>query len=189
MPRNILRATAAETRICGELSNGANPPRTTREEAADLRVTLTKGDLLQLIGPGSADGLTTDGDASVLTKLVPPTDQPEPDLPIVTPRAAASATGLPVAKSGDGNAVGWVKDTEETRGGRRRLPNSRVARGPGTAPRTVNPSSVGVSRSSISTKRQSILLTSPVASVEASALSSPLADKGSPGQCAPRVST
>jgi hypothetical protein len=65
MPRNILRATAAETRMRGAEQRRANPPRTTREEAADLRVTLTNVDLLQLIGAGSADGLTPTGDASV----------------------------------------------------------------------------------------------------------------------------
>jgi alkyl sulfatase BDS1-like metallo-beta-lactamase superfamily hydrolase len=68
-----------------ELSNGVlihHPTR--REDPADLVVTLTKPQLLALVG-GSTDGIQLDGDASVLQTILGLTDQPDPNFAIVTP--------------------------------------------------------------------------------------------------------
>ena len=69
-----------------ELSNGALvhfPTNVDRE--ADVTVTLTRPQLLDLLMAGKADGPTFDGDASVLAKLAEFTETPDPNFAIVTP--------------------------------------------------------------------------------------------------------
>lgn len=69
-----------------ELSNGAliHYP-TIGNQAADLRVTLTKPQLLQLLATATPDGIDISGDATVLGRLMSLIDNPNPDFPIVTP--------------------------------------------------------------------------------------------------------
>jgi alkyl sulfatase BDS1-like metallo-beta-lactamase superfamily hydrolase len=57
----------------------------TPDEAPDLAVTLTKPQLLALIGRNSTDGVQLDGDSSALATLVGVLDSPDPNFPIVTP--------------------------------------------------------------------------------------------------------
>ena len=68
-----------------ELSNGAliHHP-TSRDDPADLTVTLTRPGLLALLD-GKTDGIGFDGDAGVLHTILSLTDLPDPDFPIVTP--------------------------------------------------------------------------------------------------------
>ena len=69
-----------------ELSNGAliHYP-TAGSRAADLTVTLTKPQLLQLLATGQPDGIDMSGDLSVVQRLLALTDSPNPDFAIVTP--------------------------------------------------------------------------------------------------------
>ena len=69
-----------------ELSNGAliHFPTTVRAEA-DLRVTLTKAQLIGLLLAGQTDGLEMEGDAGVLATLVGLIDSTDPDFAVVTP--------------------------------------------------------------------------------------------------------
>ena len=69
-----------------ELSNGAliHHP-TSRTETADLTVTLTRPQLLALLGDAGTDGVQFDGDPKILTTITGLTDQPDPTFPIVTP--------------------------------------------------------------------------------------------------------
>lgn len=69
-----------------ELSNGVliHYP-TSRTDPADLVVTLTKSQLLGLLGGTATDGLTMDGDATTISRIVGLTDQPDPAFRIVTP--------------------------------------------------------------------------------------------------------
>jgi len=68
-----------------ELSNGVLiHHRTEREDPADLVVTLTKPQLLGLVG-GAADGIEFDGDQSVLQTVLSLTEEPDPNFAIVTP--------------------------------------------------------------------------------------------------------
>jgi alkyl sulfatase BDS1-like metallo-beta-lactamase superfamily hydrolase len=69
-----------------ELSNGAliHYP-TTGNHAADLTVTLTKPQLLQLLATATPDGIDISGDATALGRLISLTDNPHPDFAIVTP--------------------------------------------------------------------------------------------------------
>jgi alkyl sulfatase BDS1-like metallo-beta-lactamase superfamily hydrolase len=69
-----------------ELSNGAliHYP-TTGSQAADLTVTLTKPQLLQLLATATPDGIDTSGDPAVLGRLMSLIDNPDPDFAIVTP--------------------------------------------------------------------------------------------------------
>jgi alkyl sulfatase BDS1-like metallo-beta-lactamase superfamily hydrolase len=69
-----------------ELSNGAliHHP-TTRTEPADLVVTLTRPQLLAMLGGAGTDGVQFDGDPKVLATITGLTDQPDPAFPIVTP--------------------------------------------------------------------------------------------------------
>jgi alkyl sulfatase BDS1-like metallo-beta-lactamase superfamily hydrolase len=69
-----------------ELSNGVlvqqvDPHRGT----AGLRVTLDKRQLLSLLGGGGLADLPTEGDVSLVGKLVSYLDDPVPDFAIVTP--------------------------------------------------------------------------------------------------------
>ena len=69
-----------------ELSNGVliHYP-TTGNRAADLTVTLTKPQLLQLLATGQPDGIDMSGDLSVVQRLLSLTDSPNPDFAIVAP--------------------------------------------------------------------------------------------------------
>ncbi len=69
-----------------ELSNGAliHFP-TTGNEAADLTITLTKPQLVQLLATGQPGGAALSGDAGVLQRLMSLTDDPDPDFAVVTP--------------------------------------------------------------------------------------------------------
>jgi alkyl sulfatase BDS1-like metallo-beta-lactamase superfamily hydrolase len=69
------------------LSNGVliqtHNPRTTADP--DLSVTLTKRELIGLMGGGRLDGIDHTGDADVLHRLIGLLDSPDPGFPIVTP--------------------------------------------------------------------------------------------------------
>ena len=69
-----------------ELSNGAlvHYP-TTGNQAADLTLTLTKPQLLQLQATGQPGGIDISGDPAVLGRLMSLVDNPDPDFAIVTP--------------------------------------------------------------------------------------------------------
>jgi alkyl sulfatase BDS1-like metallo-beta-lactamase superfamily hydrolase len=69
-----------------ELSNGVliHHP-TTRDDPADLTVTLTRAQLLGLIAGAADSGVEFDGDAAVLRTVVSLTDQPDSAFNIVTP--------------------------------------------------------------------------------------------------------
>jgi len=69
-----------------ELSHGAliHYP-TTGNQAADLTVTLTKPQLLQLLATAKPDGIDLSGDPAVLAGLMSLIDNPNPDFAIVTP--------------------------------------------------------------------------------------------------------
>jgi alkyl sulfatase BDS1-like metallo-beta-lactamase superfamily hydrolase len=69
-----------------ELSHGAliHYP-TTGNQAADLTVTLTKPQLLQLLATAKPDGIDMSGDPAVLGRLMSLIDDPDPDFAIVTP--------------------------------------------------------------------------------------------------------
>ena len=69
-----------------ELSHGAliHYP-TTGNRPADLTVTLTKPQLLQLLATATPDGIDMSGDAAVLGRLMSCIDNPDPDFAIVTP--------------------------------------------------------------------------------------------------------
>ena len=69
-----------------ELSNGAlvHYP-TTRTDAADLVVTLTRQNLLTAIGRGNTDGLQVEGDPAAFTTILGFTDEPDTSFAIVTP--------------------------------------------------------------------------------------------------------
>jgi alkyl sulfatase BDS1-like metallo-beta-lactamase superfamily hydrolase len=69
-----------------ELSNGAliHYP-TTGNQAADLTITLTKPQLLQLLATATPGGIDMSGDPAVLGRLMSLIDNPDPDFAIVTP--------------------------------------------------------------------------------------------------------
>jgi alkyl sulfatase BDS1-like metallo-beta-lactamase superfamily hydrolase len=69
-----------------ELSNGAliHFP-TTGNQDADLTVTLTRPQLVELLATGQPEGAALSGDAGVLQRLISLTDDPDPDFAIVTP--------------------------------------------------------------------------------------------------------
>jgi len=69
-----------------ELSNGAliHYP-TTGNQAADLTVTLTKPQLLQLLATAKPGAANMSGDPAVLGRLMSLIDNPDPDFAIVTP--------------------------------------------------------------------------------------------------------
>ena len=69
-----------------ELSNGALIHYlTTDNRSADLTVTLTKPQLLQLLATANPDGIDMSGDAAVVGRLMSLVDNPDPDFAIVTP--------------------------------------------------------------------------------------------------------
>jgi len=59
--------------------------RATRPAAADLSLTLTKPQLLGLLGGAGREGLTHEGDLGVIDQLLGVLDNPEPNFAIVTP--------------------------------------------------------------------------------------------------------
>jgi alkyl sulfatase BDS1-like metallo-beta-lactamase superfamily hydrolase len=69
-----------------ELSNGAliHHP-TTRTDPADLTVTLTRPQLLGMLGGAGTDGVQFDGDPKIFATIAGLTDQPDPAFAIVTP--------------------------------------------------------------------------------------------------------
>lgn len=69
------------------LSNGAliQTPEPRTEVDADLSLTLTKQQLLGLLGGHGLDGIEHHGDATVLGRLLSLLDTPDPAFPIVTP--------------------------------------------------------------------------------------------------------
>jgi alkyl sulfatase BDS1-like metallo-beta-lactamase superfamily hydrolase len=69
-----------------ELSNGAliHHP-TSRSEPADLVVTLTRAQLLGMVGGAGANGIQFEGDAKILDTILSLTDEPDPAFAIVTP--------------------------------------------------------------------------------------------------------
>jgi alkyl sulfatase BDS1-like metallo-beta-lactamase superfamily hydrolase len=69
------------------LSNGALIPTVNPKTSvkADLTLTLTKLQLLGLLGGGGLDGIEHAGDPAALTRLLAVLDEPDPAFPIVTP--------------------------------------------------------------------------------------------------------
>jgi alkyl sulfatase BDS1-like metallo-beta-lactamase superfamily hydrolase len=69
-----------------ELSNGAliHHP-TSRTEPADLVVTLTRPQLLAMLGGAGTDSVQFDGNPKIFTAIAGLTDQPDPNFAIVTP--------------------------------------------------------------------------------------------------------
>jgi alkyl sulfatase BDS1-like metallo-beta-lactamase superfamily hydrolase len=69
-----------------ELSNGAliHHP-TSRTVPADLTITLTRPQLLALLGGAGTNGVQFDGDPKVFATIAGLTDQADPAFPIVTP--------------------------------------------------------------------------------------------------------
>jgi alkyl sulfatase BDS1-like metallo-beta-lactamase superfamily hydrolase len=69
-----------------ELSNGALTHQpTSRAEPADLTVTLTRPQLLAMLGGAGTDGMHFDGDPKILATITGLTDQPDTAFAIVTP--------------------------------------------------------------------------------------------------------
>jgi len=69
-----------------ELSNGAliHHP-TTHSDPADLVVTLTRPQLLAMLGGAGTDGVQFEGDPKTFATIAGLTDEPDPAFPIVTP--------------------------------------------------------------------------------------------------------
>lgn len=82
----LWRFTEDGQRYRMELSNGAliHYP-TSRDDGADLSLSLTRQQLLALIATGSLEGIDVQGDPKALQRLLAVTDRPDPDFPIVTP--------------------------------------------------------------------------------------------------------
>lgn len=69
-----------------ELSNGALTHHpTTRTDPADLTVTLTRPQLLAMLGGEGTDGVRFDGDPKVFATIAGMADQPDPNFAIITP--------------------------------------------------------------------------------------------------------
>jgi alkyl sulfatase BDS1-like metallo-beta-lactamase superfamily hydrolase len=69
-----------------ELSNGALTHHpTSREDPAGLVVTLTRPQLLAMLGGAGTDGVRFDGDPKIFATIAGLTDQPDPAFAIVTP--------------------------------------------------------------------------------------------------------
>jgi len=78
--------TDEDTRYRMELSNGALvhfPSNVDRK--ADATLTLTRTQLLGLLLAGNTDGVSIEGDAALLGKVVALTETPDPDFAIVLP--------------------------------------------------------------------------------------------------------
>ena len=69
-----------------QLSNGVLTHHlTTRHDPADVVVTLTRQHLLRLLAGAGDDGVTMDGDASIVGRILSLTDAPVPNFTIVKP--------------------------------------------------------------------------------------------------------
>jgi alkyl sulfatase BDS1-like metallo-beta-lactamase superfamily hydrolase len=69
-----------------QLSNGALTHRpTTRTQPADLTITLTRQQLLAMVGGAGTQGVKFDGDATMFATIVGLTDEPDRNFAIVTP--------------------------------------------------------------------------------------------------------
>jgi alkyl sulfatase BDS1-like metallo-beta-lactamase superfamily hydrolase len=69
-----------------ELSNGVLIHRATdAPEDADLSITLTKPQLLRMLGGGGTDDVGLRGDEGVLARILGLLDEPDPRFAIVTP--------------------------------------------------------------------------------------------------------
>lgn len=69
-----------------ELSNGALIHHPTgREDPADLVVTLSRPQLLAMLGGAGTDGVQFDGDPKTFATIAALTDQPDPAFAVVTP--------------------------------------------------------------------------------------------------------
>jgi alkyl sulfatase BDS1-like metallo-beta-lactamase superfamily hydrolase len=69
-----------------ELSNGVLiQSEDPTHGSAELTITLTKPELIGLLGGSGLDGLTTDGDTGVIARFLAVLDPPTPGFPIVTP--------------------------------------------------------------------------------------------------------
>jgi alkyl sulfatase BDS1-like metallo-beta-lactamase superfamily hydrolase len=79
--------TDTGTRVRLTLSNGALIPTVNPKTSvkADLTLTLTKPQLLGLLGGGGLAGIEHAGDPAALTRLLAGLDEPDPAFPIVTP--------------------------------------------------------------------------------------------------------
>jgi alkyl sulfatase BDS1-like metallo-beta-lactamase superfamily hydrolase len=79
--------TDSRTTLRTTLSNGAliQTPDPRTEVDADLSLTLTKQQLLGLLGGQGLDGIEHQGDVTVLGRLLSLLDTPDPAFPIVTP--------------------------------------------------------------------------------------------------------
>ena len=77
-PRATIRLTLSN----GALIQTENPRSTT---PADLTLTLTKAQLLGLLGGQGLAGIDVDGDPGVLARLLALTDTPDPSFAVVTP--------------------------------------------------------------------------------------------------------
>jgi alkyl sulfatase BDS1-like metallo-beta-lactamase superfamily hydrolase len=79
--------TDTGTRVRLTLSNGALIPTVNPKTSvkADLTLTLTKPQLLGLLGGGGLAGIEHAGDPAALTRLLAVLDEPDPAFPIVTP--------------------------------------------------------------------------------------------------------
>ena len=78
--------TDVDQRYFMELSNGALIHFPTKAPTkADVSVSATRPQALGLVMAGVFDGISIEGDASVLARLVGLTDEPDPDFAIVTP--------------------------------------------------------------------------------------------------------
>jgi alkyl sulfatase BDS1-like metallo-beta-lactamase superfamily hydrolase len=81
------RFTDVGERYWMELSNGAliHYPTDQDRHDADLSLSLTRRNLPKVLITGSLDGVTYEGDASVVRRLLALTDQPDPEFAVVTP--------------------------------------------------------------------------------------------------------
>ena len=78
--------TDAGERYRMDLSNGALTHHpTTREDPADAVVTLTKPQLLALLGGAELDPAIVQGDASAIATIMGFTDEPDPQFEVVAP--------------------------------------------------------------------------------------------------------
>jgi alkyl sulfatase BDS1-like metallo-beta-lactamase superfamily hydrolase len=69
-----------------ELSNGVlSHHPTNRTKDADLVLTLTKSQLLGMLGGAGTNGVQLDGDPKVFAMIAELTDDPDPNFTIVTP--------------------------------------------------------------------------------------------------------
>ena len=80
-PEHFLEHAVSENVYAG----GAMPHPTIRTDPANLVITLTRPQLLAMLGGAGTDGVQFDGDPKTFTSIAALTDQPDPAFPIVTP--------------------------------------------------------------------------------------------------------